>query len=103
MQWNQYPEVSSPVGQSIEEQLALRPRQQPLEGFEAVYSDIVDYVLRCTNRIWEQKNPSLCCTHYGPECVMHTLNGPSQGTEAVIEGTIASLPPIRIGRSLEKM
>ena len=91
MHWNQYPEVTSPLGRTIEEQLAPRPRRQPLEGFEAVYSDIVDYIVRCTHRIWEQKNPGLCRTHYAKDAVMHTLAGPTCGVDAVIQNTIGSL------------
>ena len=91
MPWNQDPQVPSPVGQPIEALLAERPRRQRLDGFEPVYSDIVDYIIRCTHRIWEQKNIGLCRTHYSDSCVMHTLNGPSSGLENVVQGTIATL------------
>ena len=91
MRWDQDPQVPSPVGQPIEALLAERPRRQQLDGFEPVYSDIVDYILRCTHRIWEQKNIGLCRTHYADGCVMHTLNGPSSGLENVVQGTINTL------------
>ena len=91
MAWNQDPQVPSPVGQPIEALLAERPRRQRLDGFEPVYSDFVDYILRCTHRIWERKNIGLCRTHYADSCVMHTLNGPTSGTENVVQGTINTL------------
>ena len=91
MRWDQDPQVSSPVGQPIEALLTERPRRQDLPGFDPVYSDIVDYILRCTHRIWEQKNIGLCRTHYSDSCVMHTLNGPSSGLENVVQGTIGTL------------
>ena len=91
MQWNADPQVVSPVGRPIEEQLATRERRQKLRGFEPVYSDIVDYIIRCTHRIWEQKNVGLCRTHYAPDCKMHTLAGPTVGAEAVVQGTVGTL------------
>ena len=81
----------SPVGRPIEEILAPRPRRQDLSGFEPVYSDIVDYILRCTHRIWEEKNVGLCRTHYGEDCVVHTLAGETRGVDQVIANTLATL------------
>jgi hypothetical protein len=91
MAWNQDPQVLSPVGRPMREQLAEGPRRQPLEGFEPVYRDIVDYIVRCTHRIWEEKNIGLCRTHYSDDCVMHTLAGPSVGAEVVTQNTVGSL------------
>jgi hypothetical protein len=91
MAWNQDPEVLSPVGRPMREQLAQGPRRQPLDGFEPVYRDIVDYIVRCTHRIWEEKNVGLCRTHYSDDCVMHTMAGPSFGKEIVTQNTIGSL------------
>jgi len=89
--WNSSPEVHSPAGRTIDELLEERPRRQPLEGFELIYSDIVDYIVRCTHRIWEQKNIGLCRTHYAEDCVMHTMTGPTVGADAVVQGTIGAL------------
>ena len=89
--WDQLPAVRSPAGRTAAELLAQRPRLQDLPGFEPVYSDIVDYIVRCTHRIWEEKNVGLCRTHYADSCVMHTLNGPSSSLEGVVQGTLAAL------------
>ena len=91
MAWDQDPEILSPVGRSMREQLAEGPRRQVLEGFEPVYRDIVDYIVRCTHRIWEEKNVGLCRTHYGDDCVLHTLAGPACGKELVTQNTVGSL------------
>ena len=91
MAWNQETDVLSPVGRPIAEQLAVRPRRQALDGFEPIYSDIVDYIVRCTHRIWEEKNIGLCRTHYADSCLMHTLNGPYQGLDGVVQGTVNAL------------
>ena len=31
-------------------------RRQPLAGFDEDYVDIVDYIVRCTHKIWEEKH-----------------------------------------------
>ena len=91
MPWDQDREVLSPVGRPMREQLAEGPRRQSLEGFEPVYRDIVDYIVRCTHRIWEEKNVGLCRTHYSDDCVVHTLAGPAVGKEVVTQNTVGSL------------
>jgi predicted ester cyclase len=91
MNWNDLPEVRSPVGRPIAELLEEGPRRQDLPGFEPVYRDFVDYIIRCTHRIWEEKNIGLCRTHYSDDCVMHTLAGETVGAEQVTQNTINSL------------
>ncbi len=89
--WDANPGVRSPWGRTAADLLAERPRIQPLKGFKPVYADIVDYIVRCTHRIWEQKDIGLCRTHYGADVPMHTLAGPSRGVEAVVQGTVGAL------------
>lgn len=91
MKWNDLPEVRSPVGRPIAELLEEGPRRQDLPGYEPVYRDFVDYIIRCTHRIWEEKNVGLCRTHYSGDCVMHTLAGQTIGAEAVVQNTVAAL------------
>ena len=81
----------SPVGRPMREQLEEGPRRQALDGFEPVYRDIVDYIVRCTHRIWEEKNVGLCRTHYSDDCELHTLAGPAVGMEVVTQNTVGSL------------
>ncbi|MGL5837578.1 MAG: ester cyclase [Sphingorhabdus sp.] len=66
------------------------PRQH-IPGFDPEYSDIVDYILRCTHRIWEQKDVGLIATHYGPDIVVHMMTGPAFGMDEVIAGTSRTL------------
>lgn len=89
--WNHLPEVLSPVGRPIAELLEEGPRRQELPGYDPVYRDFVDYIMRCTHRIWEEKNIGLCRTHYSDDCVMHTLAGPSIGAATVVQGTVSAL------------
>ena len=66
------------------------PRQN-IPGFDPEYADIVDYILRCTHRIWEQKDVGLIATHYAPDIVVHMMTGPTHGMDGVIAGTARTL------------
>ena len=79
------------MGRPLAELLGSRPRRQDLPGFDESYSDIVDYIIRCTHRIWEEKNVGLCRSHYAADCIVHTLAGPARGLDSVVEGTIGAL------------
>ena len=91
MNWNSDPQVQSVVGRPLEELLTARPRRQALEGFECIYSDIVDYIVRCTHRIWDEKNVGLIRTHYSADCPVFTLAGKPVGAEAMVHNTLQAL------------
>ncbi|MBL0925133.1 MAG: ester cyclase [Sphingomonadaceae bacterium] len=79
-------------GRDIAEILAPQgPPRQHVPGFDPEYSDIVDYILRCTHRIWEQKDVGLIATHYGRDIVVHMMTGPTFGMQGVIAGTARTL------------
>lgn len=84
-------DVLSPAGRPIEDLLTVMAGRRPLAGFDPDYGDIVEYIIRCTHRIWEQKNVGLCRSHYSPDCRIHTLAGPVTGVEAVVANTLATL------------
>jgi predicted ester cyclase len=67
------------------------PRTMPMTGFDTTYVDLTDYILRCTHRIWEQKDIGLIETHYSAECPIHTATGTGGGLDSVIAGTTATL------------
>ncbi|GBF57948.1 hypothetical protein PbB2_01619 [Candidatus Phycosocius bacilliformis] len=67
------------------------PRRQPLQGFDDLYVDIVDYIIRCTHRIWEEKDIGLITTHYGADCPIHLMSGEVAGVDGVIAGTLKTL------------
>jgi len=91
MSWDSDPQIQPVIGRPLEELLSVRPRRQRLEGFESIYSDIVDYIVRCTHRIWDEKNVGLIRTHYSTECPMFSLGGRVEGAEAVVRNTLQSL------------
>jgi predicted ester cyclase len=76
-----YPELA-PTG---------RTRAQPMEGFDAVYTDIVDYIVRCTHRIWDERDIGLIYTHYTHNCVLYGTMGTIYNREDVVRDTIQRL------------
>jgi predicted ester cyclase len=89
--WNDFPDVRSPNGVLLSDLLEEGPTRQELPGYDPIYQDFVDYILRCTHRIWEQKNVGLCRTHYAEDCRIHTLGGPIFGVENVVQNTVSTL------------
>ncbi len=74
-------------------------RRQPLAGFDDDYVDIVDYIVRCTHKIWEERGVGLIYSHYGHNIVIHTSDGTTYGRDKVIADTIKTLnafPDIRL-------
>ncbi|MFC3833550.1 MULTISPECIES: ester cyclase [Deinococcus] len=63
-------------------------RRQPLAGFDDDYTDIVDYIVRCTHKIWEEKAIGLIYTHYAHNALVHTTGGIIYGRETVVRNTI---------------
>ena len=51
--------------------------------------EIVDYILRITREIWEDRNPDLVMRYYGPEARIHALGGIMRGAVEVTENTRA--------------
>ena len=51
--------------------------------------EIVDYILRITREIWEDRNPELVMRYYGAEARIHALGGIMRGAAEVTENTRA--------------
>lgn len=66
-------------------------RRQSLRGFDADYVDIVDYIIRCTHKIWDERAVGLIYTHYSHHSKMHTPAGLVYGREDVVASTIQFL------------
>ncbi|MDP9363499.1 MAG: ester cyclase, partial [Chloroflexota bacterium] len=66
-------------------------RRQSLRGFDPEYVDIVDYIVRCTHRIWEEMGVGLIYTHYRHNSVIHAGNDEVYGREAVVANTLQTL------------
>jgi predicted ester cyclase len=63
-------------------------KRQGMKGFDDDYVDIVDYIVRCTHKIWEEGAIGLIYTHYNHNAIIHTSDGMIYGVEKVVENTI---------------
>jgi predicted ester cyclase len=66
-------------------------RRQPMRGYEDTYSDIVDYIVRITDRIWEDQDVGYIYDTYRAGCHIYDDSGPRYGVEGVVEDTIQSI------------
>ena len=66
-------------------------RRQPMCGFDPQYTDIVDYIIRITHHIWEEKAVGYIYDTYQHNCVVHGSGGDVHGREAVVAGTLQTL------------
>ncbi len=63
-------------------------KRQSMRGFDDDYVDIVDYIVRCTHKIWEEHAIGLIYTHYTHNCIVHTAYGTTHGIEHVVKTTL---------------
>jgi predicted ester cyclase len=68
-----------------------RPRAQSMRGFDPIYTDIVDYIVRCTHRIWDERDIGLIYTHYTHNAVLYSTLGTLYNREDVVRDTIQRL------------
>lgn len=68
-----------------------RARAHSMEGFDDIYTDIVDYIVRCTHRIWDERDIGLIYTHYTHNCVLYGTMGTVYDRESVVRDTIQRL------------
>jgi len=62
-----------------------------MQGFDDDYVDIVDYIVRCTHKIWEEKGMGLIYSHYLHNVTVHTADGTVYGREQVLADSIQTL------------
>lgn len=66
-------------------------RRQPMRGYEEQYTDIVDYCVRVTERIWEDQDVGYIYDTYASAVRLHDDAGWKYGVERVVEGTMQSI------------
>lgn len=67
---------------------------QSMRGFDPIYNDIVDYIVRITHRIWEEGDMGYIYDTYLHNVTVHTGYGTGYGVEDVVSGSIAFLAAI---------
>lgn len=73
--------------------------RQPMQGFDPDYVDIVDYIVRITHRIWEEKDVGLIYDTYSHDCRVWDDVGLQYGRDKIVADTVhtvAAIPDVRL-------
>lgn len=76
-----------------------RRRRHSMNGFEDTYVDIVDYIVRITHRIWENKDIGYIYDTYSHNANVHDDHGLQIGRDKIVADTIHTInafPDIRL-------
>ena len=74
-------------------------RRQPMRGFEDTYVDIVDFIVRATHRIWEEKDIGYIYDVYRHNAHVHDDAGLQYGRDKIVADTVHTInafPDVRI-------
>jgi len=66
-------------------------KKQDLKGFDDEYRDVVDYILKITHRIWEEKGIGVIYDTYHNDVTMHTSSTNLVGIKDVVANTLMTL------------
>lgn len=73
--------------------------QQPMKGFEPTYVNIIDYIVRITHRIWEEKDIGYIYDTYSHDCTVWDDLGLQYGRDKIVADTVhtnGAFPDIRL-------
>ena len=62
-----------------------------MKGFDPQFRDIVDYIIKITHEIWEERGIGRLYEYYGTNMRIHTSDGDIMGRDTVIAGSIQAL------------
>jgi predicted ester cyclase len=68
-----------------------KERKQSMEGFDDEYVDFVDYIMKITHRIWEERGIGVIYDTYHNDVTMHCGSVNLQGVNAVVSNTLQTL------------
>ena len=66
-------------------------RRQSLRGFEDHYTDIIDFIVRATHFVWEEKNVGYIYEFYGMESRIVDDSGLQFGRDRVVANTLQAI------------
>lgn len=66
-------------------------RLHRMEGFDPKFTDFVDYIIRITHEIWEEKAIGKLYEYYANTVQIHTSGKTIYGRDEVLAGTIAAM------------
>jgi steroid delta-isomerase-like uncharacterized protein len=73
--------------------------RQPMRGFEPTYVNIIDYIVRITHRIWEEKDIGYIYDTYSHDCSVWDDFGLQYGRDKIVADTVHTnnaFPDIRL-------
>ena len=62
-----------------------------MKGFQDRFADLPDYIIKITKEIWEERGLTTLRHYYAPDLPMRFPSGVVTGSQAVIDGTLATL------------
>ena len=74
-------------------------KHQSMKGFEDQYKNIIDYIVRITYQIWEEKNIGYIYDTYSKDCRVWDEFGLQSGSEKIVADTVHTnnaFPDIRL-------
>lgn len=66
-------------------------RTQPMKGFDPQYTDIIDYIVRITHKIWEEGNVGLIYDYYRHNSQVMDDYAVIHGREIIVENTLMAV------------
>ncbi len=94
------PAITDVPGVDISRLLKPDPeKRQSMRGFDEKFVDIVDYIVRITHEIWEEKSIGRIYDTYAHNVLIHTTDGQTYGRDKVIADsikTMAAFPDVRL-------
>ncbi len=70
---------------------AIHPQGSAMQGFDAEFKDLDQYIRVITDRIWEGRRIDDIRQYYSDPCVVETPSSVSTSLQAVVDGTKATL------------
>lgn len=84
-------QVNSLLDYDYNDYLKLSNSKQNLVGFDSKYRDFVDYIVKITHNIWEEKGIGIIFDTYHNNITMHTGSTSISGIDKIIAGTLQTL------------
>lgn len=84
-------EVNSVNQYDYNDFIKLPKSKQNMKGFDNDYNDFVDYIMKITHRIWEEKGIGVIYDTYHNNVTMHLSSTNAVGIDKVICGTLETL------------
>lgn len=89
--WGNSNEVNSLGQLDINDYDKVESKNQKMKGFDPIYRDFVDYIIKITHRIWEEKSIGLIYDTYHNNIVMHLGTKNAIGIQGVVSNTLQTL------------